>query len=136
MQAPNDNSYEDLQNDFHENDTISDTTSYHHYDACDFASTDTSSLSHFNVAPSGYNNAYTLHTLIQSERESFKNRLSNLPTHNRSISDNIIYKASKINGKFQQQYQGSSKEVPTNHVIDILPRFNMSKHRRNATSFI
>jgi hypothetical protein len=135
-QAPNDNSYEDLQNDFHENDTISDITSYHHYDTCDFASTDTSSLSHFNVAPSGYNNAYTLHTLIQSERESFKNRLSNLPTHNRSISDNTIYKASKINRKSQQQYQGSSEEVPINHAIDILPRFNMSKHRRNATSFI
>ncbi len=130
-------SYEDSQsqhNEFHENDTISDITSHHQYDNNEFCSNETSSLSHFNTEPS-YSNAYTLHTLIQSQRQSL-NRLSNLPTHNRSISDNIIYKATAQSKKINHQHPINFDGVPTNHSIDILPRVNINKHRRNATSFI
>jgi hypothetical protein len=45
----------------------------------------------------GYNDYYEhIHYII--------NKLSNLPTHNRSISDNIIYKDSKINRKFTKLF--------------------------------
>lgn len=127
-------SYEDLQHsEFHESDTISDITTHHQSDSSEFYSNEISSLSNFHTEPS-YTNAHTLHTLIQSQGQSL-NRLSNLPKHNRSISDNIIYNTINSNG-IQHQHPSDFDGIPANHSIDILPRINLKKHRRSATSFI